>query len=186
MDNKEFTRAEFSFANNRKKIIIEVCDLFEQKGLKVVHCHNTFDTSDEVMRSHSVMGQFIKKCQDENVDLDKIIDTWTEKHSAKAFINEQLPCRKKTFTVGTTCPVKVNREQFVLASFENLEKFLMTGSMDINSYMFFLDNLWKNIGKGGIDNEEVNVPSFGNKIVNITNFSFTPEQKLSLIALSFF
>lgn len=64
---------EYHIPNTHSKVVLEVCNLFEQEGPKVVHCHHTFDTDPEVLRESSVMGQFIKLCQDKQVDLDGVI-----------------------------------------------------------------------------------------------------------------
>jgi len=181
------SKIEYSIPNTHCKVILEVCNLFEQEGLKVIHCHHTFDTDDEVMLGSSVMGQFIKYCKDKQFDLDGEISKWIDKYKCKSAVDESLPCRKNYFNLGELCPIKVDDEQFVLAAFDDLKLFLETGAMEFDSYLSFLDNLWKSFGRLLVlDRSVVNVPAFGNKIVNVANNSFTIDQKIGLIILSYF
>ena len=91
---------EFNIPNTHSRIILEVCNIFEQEGPKVIHCHHTFDTDTEVMRESSVMGQFIKLCKEKNFDVDSQIDKWIAKHVHKSVEDEFLPCRKHIFNIG--------------------------------------------------------------------------------------
>ena len=177
---------EFNIPNTHSRIILEVCNIFEQEGPKVIHCHHTFDTDTEVMRESSVMGQFIKLCKEKNFDVDSQIDKWIAKHVHKSVEDEFLPCRKHIFNIGELCPIVVNEDHFLLASFENLRTFLDTGAMDLDSYINFLDNLWKSLGKQGMDKTALNIPAFGNRIVNVANNAFTIDQKIGLIVQSYF
>ena len=177
---------EYNIPNTHSKVILEVCNLFDQKGPKVVHCHHTFDTDPEVLRESSVMGQFVKLCQDKQVDLDGVITKWAERNAHNSVVVESLPCRKNVFNIGTICPVDVNGDKCFLAAFEDLKLFLETGAMELDAYINFLDNLWSSLCKQGIDKSIVNIPAFGNKIVNIATNSFTIDQKIGLIVQSYF
>lgn len=180
------SKIEYNIPNTHSKVILEVCNLFDQEGLKVVHCHHTFDTDDEVMRESSVMGQFIKMCKENQFDLDSQISKWIEKNKHKSERVDILPCRKQVFNLGELCPVNIDGDMFVLAAFEDLQLFLETGAMEFDAYLNFLDNLWKSLGKLSVEKSVVNIPAFGNKIVNVANNSFTIDQKIGLIIQSYF
>ena len=176
----------YNIPNTPCQIILEVCDLFKQEGIKVVHCHNTFDTDDEVMREFSVMGQFIKLCNDKGVDLDAQIDKWIEKNKRKSVVVETLPCKKNIFELGEVCPISTDSDTYLLTAFNDLRTFLDTGSMDLDSYLYFLDSLWVSLGRLSLEKTAVNIPAFGNKIVNVASDSFTVDQKIGLIVQSYF
>lgn len=99
---------------------------------------------------------------------------------------ESLPCRKNIFNIGTICPVRVGEDKYFLTAFEDLKLFLETGAMELDAYINFLDNLWVSLCKQGIDKSIVNIPAFGNRIVNIATNSFTIDQKIGLIVQSYF
>lgn len=176
----------YKIPNTHSQIILEVCNLFDQEGLKVVHCHNTFDTDSEVMREYSVMGQFIEKCRVKNIDIEAEIDRWIKKNKSKSIKVDTLPCRKNVFTLGDICPITIDGDTFLLTAFEDLHLFLETGAMDMDSYLYFLDQLWKSLGKMGFEKSIVNIPAFGNKIVNVATNGFTIDQKIGLILQSYF
>lgn len=179
-------KATYKIPGTHSQIVLEVCNIFDQTGPKVVHCHNTFDTSSEVMRETSVMGQFIKLCASMDFDLDSAIDNWISKNQQKSAKAEYLPCRKRIFELGTICPINVSDDLYLLTSFEDLKYFLESGAMDFDSYLMFLDNLWMSVVRMGIDKTIINIPTFGNKIVNISNNGFTVDQKVGLIVQSYF
>lgn len=180
------SKIEYNIPNTHSKVVLEVCNLFEQDGPKVVHCHHTFDTDPEVLRESSVMGQFIKLCHDNQVDLDDTISKWVEKNTRNSVVVESLPCRKNIFNIGAICPVDVNGDKYFLTAFEDLKLFLETGAMKLDAYINFLDNLWLSLCKQGMDKSVVNIPAFGNKIVNIATNAFTIDQKIGLIIQSYF
>lgn len=176
----------FQIPNTHSQIILEVCNIFDQSGLKVIHCHHTFDTDDEVMRESSVMGQFIKYCSDKQFNLDEEITKWIEKNRNRSAVEESLPCRKDVFNLGELCPINVNGEMFALAAFDDLRVFLETGAMELDSYINFLDHFWVSLGKLSVEKLVVNIPAFGNKIVNVATNGFTIDQKIGLIVQSYF
>ena len=176
----------YKIPNTHCQIILEVCNLFDQEGLKVIHCLNTFDTDDEVMREFSVMGQFIKRCKDKGVDLDAQIDKWAEKNVRKSVAVDTLPCKKNIFDLGEVCPISTDSDTCLLAAFNDLRTFIDTGAMDLDSYLYFLDSLWVSLGRLSLDKTVVNIPAFGNKIVNVASNSFTIDQKIGLIVHSYF
>ena len=176
----------FQIPNTHSQIILEVCNIFEQKGLKVIHCHHTFDTDDKVVLESSVMGQFIKLCKHKQFDLEGKISKWIDDNKCKSVEDELLPCRKTIFNIGELCPINVEGEMFVLAAFNDLRLLIETGAMDFDSYICFLDNLWKSLGKLSMEKSVVNIPAFGNKIVNVATNSFTINQKIGLIINSYF
>lgn len=177
---------EYSIPNTHSQIILQVCNIFDQEGLKVIHCHNTFDTDDTMVLESSVMGQFIKYCNDKQFDLDNEISKWIERNKRKSIVEESLPCRKDIFNIGVLCPINVNGEMFALATFDDLQLFLDTGAMELDAYICFLDHLWMSLGKFGTEKSIVNIPAFGNRIVNVANNGFTIDQKIGLIVQSYF
>ena len=180
------TVVTFQIPGTHSQIIIEVCNIFEQVGPKVIHCHHTFDTDQEVMRETSVMGQFIKLCKDKDFDLDSEIDKWITRHKQAGIEVESLPCRKTIFDIGTSLPIKVDGDLYILTAFNDLRKFLDTGAMELDSYIEYLDNLWNSVVRVLVDKTIINIPAFGNKIINISNNGFTIDQKIGLIVLSYF
>lgn len=136
----------FHIPNTHCQIILEVCNLFDQEGPKVILCHNTFDTDSEVMSEKSVMGQFIAKCREKAIDLDAIIEGWIKKNIQRSIAVEKLPCRKNVFNLGEICPITIEENTYLLTAFEDLQLFLETGAMDIDSYIFFLDRMWLSLG----------------------------------------
>lgn len=178
--------ATFHVPNTHSKIVLEKCNLFDQEGSKVIHCHNTFDTDESVMRKYSVMGQFIDLCAEKEFNLNESIDSWIDKNKSRAVISDALPFRRYIFNLGELCPILLNGDIFFLTAFEDFMLFLETGAMDMDSYVSFLDNMWKNLGKQGVDKAVLNIPAFGNKIVNVATNGFTIDQKIGLIVQSYF
>lgn len=177
--------ATFNIPGTHSQIQIEVCSIFEQDGPKVVHGYHTFDTDPELVRESSVVGQFVAMCHSKQFDLDAEIDKWIMIHENKSHVLESLPCRKHIFDYGEILPIKLDGQLFLLTAFENLSMFLETGAMDLDSYISFLDNLWEYLVRAGIDKTIINIPAFGNKIVNISSNSFTVDQKIALIVQSY-
>ena len=179
-------RATYKIPNTNCQIILEVCDLFAQSGLKVIHCLNTFDTNDGVIIPNSVMGQFIRKCKDKSFDLDTEIDKWIEKNKRKSIPVDALPYKKNIFNMGEICQIAIEKDTYLLAAFNDLRTYQDTGAMDLDSYLFFLDSLWLSLGRIGLDKTTINIPAFGNKIVNVASNRFAIDIKVSLIVQSYF
>ena len=179
------TTVSYRIPGTHCQIILEVCDLFEQKGLKVIHGLNTFDTEIKEMREDSVMGQFIKRCKDKKIDFKAQIDEWIEKNKQNSVAVDTLPYKKNIFNLGEVCQISKGKDKYLLTAFNDLQTFLDTGGMDLDSYLYFLDSLWVSLGKLGLKKEVLNIPAFGNKIVNVASDDFTIDQKIGLIVQSY-
>lgn len=88
--------------------------------------------------------------------------------------------------MGDICPITIDGETFLLTAFDDLQLFLKTGAMDMDSYLYFLDQLWNSLRIISFDKSIVNIPAFGNKIVNVGTNDFTIDQKIGLILQSYF
>lgn len=175
----------FKVPGTNKKIILEVCDLLEQNGLKVIHCHNTFDTDFEVVRRKSLYGQFLTKCRNENYDIDADIASWIERHNDNCPTCESLPNLKQMFEIGEVCPLDINGEDYALVAFDNLKLVLQNNGMDIDSYMDFLDSLWRGLIRKKVNKSLVNIAVFGDKMISIGQKYFSQDQKIAFIVISF-
>lgn len=186
MTTQQNNSATFDIPGTHSKVKLEVCDIFEKTGPKVIHCHHTFDTDPLVMKEYSVMGQFVQLCEENEVGIDEYIEEWVNKNESKSAYMESLPCRKHIFELGEIIHIDVAGETYLLTAFEDLVQIQETGAMEIDSYISFLDNFWASCGKARIDRTTLNITTFGNKIVNISNNGFTIDQKLGLILQSYF
>ena len=105
---------EFTLPGSDSKLTMLVADLFEQQGLKIVHCSKSFETHKDVVRSNSVIGQFIDYCKINNVNLDFQIDEWCKNMSHIGKVDMSLKYRNKKYDIGTLCPIDTDKGVFCL------------------------------------------------------------------------
>lgn len=166
------------------RVIIECCDILRQKGLKVIHTVDTFDTElDRIITPRSLHGAFLTMCKQRGVDLDNILES-SLTHYQPISTDDTLPGRKQRYALGMVCPLKIHDDHYCFASFTRLQP---DGSIQVtrHEYIDYLRNLWRNLSSPTIREEEVNVAVMGNRFVDLPA-EFSTEQKIDLMIQSFF
>ena len=160
------TMAVYKDKHSDIRVIIECCDILEQRGMKVIHVVDTFDSElNRIITPRSLHGAFIRLCQVEKVDLDAII----EDHLAKLVpvdSDESLPGRKNRYELGSICPITIGDKHYCWAAFTHLQP---NGTIKISKdeYIQCLKNLWRNLAAPTIREEVVNVAVMGNRFVDL-------------------
>lgn len=179
-------RVSTTYHDNRTdiKVIIENCDLLQQKGLKLIHSVDTFDTAlGSIISPRSLHGAFLNYCQQQGVDIAAL-----QQESLATLTNgiadDSLPGNKTRYPLGTLCPITVNHEDFVLVSFSQLQA---DGSIQLTkqNYINFLMQLWRNLAVPTIRQDEINVAVMGNRFVDLPA-EFSTEQKIDIMIQTFF
>ena len=178
------TKAAYKDPKTDLKVIVECCDLFEQDGLRIIHCVDTFDTAlGTIISPRSVHGLFLKKCKQAGVDADAEIDN-ALRHTRPTSRDEALPGRKDRYALGTICPIDIGDNTYGLVSFSHLNK---EGSIEITrkEYVNFLMNMWKNLAAPTLRQDIINVAVMGNRFVDLPS-DFSTEQKIDMMIQTFF
>lgn len=166
------------------KVIIECCDLFKQKGLKVIHVVDTFDMLlHKIITPHSLHGAFLQRCEKLGVNVDEQIDSGL-RNLQSTEEDSSLPGRQYKYELGTLCAVQVENEPYCCVAFTRLRK---DGGIEISKdeYIECLKNMWRNLAAPRFRNDEVNVAVMGNKFVDLPA-EFSTEQKIDLMIQTFF
>lgn len=178
------TRAVYKDKKTDIWVIIECCDLLQQKGLKVVHTVDTFDTElGRIISPRSLHGAFLKLCEQAGVHADEQIDATLE-HLVPRTVDEKLPGRKRQYGLGTVCRVDVGAEPYACVAFTRLQP---NGTIEITQeeYIRCLKQMWRNLSNPINRNDIVNVAVMGNKFVDLPA-EFSTEQKIDLMIQTFF
>ena len=165
-------------------MIVECCDLFEQDGLRTIHCVDTFDTAlGSVISPRSVHGAFLKICKERGVDIDSAVDNGLHFIKPES-TDENLPVRKDRYPLGTVCPVTIGNDKYCMVSFTHLQP---NGSIAITrkEYTDFLLSMWRNLANPILREDEVDVAVMGNRFVDLPA-EFSTEQKIDLMIQTFF
>ena len=173
------TRAVYKDKKTDIWVIIECCDLLQQKGLKVVHTVDTFDTDlARIISPRSLHGAFLKLCEQAGVHADEQIDATLE-HLVPRTVDEKLPGRKRQYGLGTVCRVNVGAEPYACVAFTRLQP---NGTIEITQeeYIRCLKQMWRNLSNPINRNDIVNVAVMGNKFVDLPA-EFSTEQKIDLV-----
>lgn len=183
---KNWPRMQASYRDLRTdtRVVVECADLLREKGLKVIHSVDTFDTElGRIITPRSLHGVFLKYCQQRRFPLDEQIDI-ALRPLKKGKVDHQLPGRKQRYPLGTACPIVVDGEPFVLVSFSHLQA---DGSIQITrqEYTDFLMKMWENLSKPNIREEVINVAVMGNQFIDLPS-EFTTEQKIDIMVQTFF
>lgn len=178
------TRAAYKDKKTDIWVIIECCDILQQKGLKVIHTVDTFDTElERIISPKSLHGAFLQLCKQKNIAIDELLNT------ALATIkplrrNKDLPGRKEQYALGTICRINIGTEPFCCAAFTRLQP---NGTIKITKeeYITCLKQMWRNLANPLNRNDVVNVAVMGNKFVDLPS-EFSTEQKIDLMIQTFF
>ena len=178
------TRAVYKDKRSDIRVIIECCDLLQQKGLKVIHTVDTFDSElDRIITPRSLHGAFLQQCKKQGVDIDQQIDNnLTALTPAKT--DDKLPGRKNRYALGTLCPLDVKGEPYCWVAFTHLQT---NGTITITQkqYIDCLKTMWRNLSEPRIRRDVVNVAVMGNHLVDLPA-EFSTEQKIDLMIQTFF
>lgn len=178
------TKSVYKDPHSDLHVIVECCDIFEQDGLRVVHCVDTFDNElGRIINPRSVHGIFLKYCQAEGIDVEAEI-TKGLKFVKPTGSDENLPGKKDRYPLGTVCPVFTDKGDFCMVSFTHLQP---NGSIAINrqEYTTFLLDMWHNLAQPLLRHDTVNVAVMGNRFVDLPA-EFSTEQKIDLMIATFF
>ncbi len=178
------TQTSFKDKNTDITVIIECCNIFKQKGLKVIHVVDTFDMElHRIITPHSLHGAFLQRCETLGVNVEEEIDKALSNLSPLGE-EQMLSGRKNRYELGALCPIQVDNEPYCCVAFTHL---LPNGNIEItkDEYVECLKRMWRNLSAPRIRNEEVNVAVMGNKFVDLPA-EFSTEQKIDLMIQTFF
>ena len=165
-------------------VIVECCDLLQQKGMKVIHTVDTFDTElNRIISPRSLHGAFLQLCQQHQIDIDGQIDAALERRVPRS-VNENLPGRKNQYGLGTVCCVNIGEDPYACVAFTRLQP---NGTIEITKeeYIRCLKQMWRNLSEPRNRHDEINVAVMGNKFVDLPA-EFSTEQKIDLMLQTFF
>lgn len=178
------TIAVYKDKNTDIRVIIECCDILEQRGMKVIHVVDTFDSElDTIITPRSLHGAFIRRCQAQQVDLDTMIEDQLAK-LVPVSSDENLPGRKNRYELGSLCPITIEDKHYCWVAFTHLQA---NGTIQItkDEYIACLKKMWRNLASPTIREEVVNVAVMGNRFVDLPA-EFSTEQKIDLMIQTFF
>lgn len=178
------TKAVYKDSATDLRVIVECSDLFEQEGLRVIHCVDTFDTElNTIISARSVHGAFLQRCQAAGINVDEAIDN-SLRFTQPAGTDDELPGRKVRYPLGTVCPVSIGSDDYCMVSFTHLNK---DGNISITrkEYTDFMINMWRNLAAPTLRHDVVNVAVMGNRFVDLPA-EFSTEQKIDLMIQTFF
>jgi len=178
------TRAVYIDKQSDIRVIIECCDLLQQKGLKVIHTVDTFDSElERIITPRSLHGAFLQQCKKLGVDIEPQIDNYLQQLTpAKTY--DALPGRTNRYGLGTLCPLEVKGEPYCWVAFTHLQT---NGTITITQkqYIDCLKTMWRNLSEPRIRRDVVNVAVMGNHLVDLPA-EFSTEQKIDLMIQTFF
>ena len=165
-------------------VIIECCDLLQQRGVKVIHMVDTFDTElGRIISPRSLHGAFLQFCKDKKVSIENLIHTQLARY--KPLKSDQtLPGNKDKYALGTICPVDIDSERYCCVAFTKLKP---NGTIEISKsdYIRCLKAMWRNLADPRMRGEEINVAVMGNRFVDLPA-EFSTEQKIDLMIQTFY
>lgn len=164
----------YNLPNLDSQIIVEQCDLLEQEGLKVIHCPQSFAVGNDVINPHSVIGQFMKNCRMNNVDVLSQIERWIQ--------TNHLSLKTEP---GDLCPIDANDEVYLLATFCKSENKFTSDSLSVADYFDYWNGIWCNMMNLAVDRSVLNVGVPGDKLVSVGSAFFNLEQKIGVIVSTY-
>ena len=182
--NWPHTRAAYKDKTSDIWVIVESCDLLKQKGTKVIHMVDTFDTElGRIISPKSLHGAFLQQCKDKQVPIDDLLNAQLA-HLQPVKEDPSLPGKTNRYTLGTVCPVDIEDERYCCVAFTRLQP---NGTIEISKsdYIRCLKAMWRNLADPRIRGEELNVAVMGNRFVDLPA-EFSTEQKIDLMIQTFF
>lgn len=176
----------YRIPDSKTRIIIEEANLFDQDGLKIVHCPRQFETHSDVICHHSLIDQLVCKSREAQADIDKQIDDWCRQNAKDGHVDQRLPRRQVVFKFGKLCPIVIGSEHFYLAAFNYSSSQQDLKPLNVQDYIAFWNNIWANLQQLGNTPRTINVPIPGGVHVDFMNRHFDINQKIGIIVSSFF
>lgn len=178
------TKAVYKDKNTDIRVIVECCDLLQQKGTKVIHMVDTFDTElGRIISPQSLHGAFLQICKEKQISIDDVLNVQLAKHKPLKD-DPSLPGKTRKYMLGTICPIDIEEERFCCVAFTKLQP---NGTIEISKsdYIRCLKSMWRNLADPRIRGEELNVAVMGNRFVDLPA-EFSTEQKIDLMIQTFF
>lgn len=169
----------------RTMIHIEAANIFDQQGLKIVHCPTQFETHPDVICPHSLIEQLVSKSREAGCDIDAQIDTWCHQNAHQGTRDQRLPHRQISFPIGKLCPLTIGGDEYYLAAFNYSSSRKDLRPLGVQDYIAFWRNIWSNLQTLGNISGHINVPIPGGVHVDINNPHFEVNQKIGIIASTF-
>lgn len=147
------------------RVVIEAGNIFEQSGTKLIHCRSDFDFREKRnYNEQSVAGQFVRLCMEAGVPIPR-----TDRQE-----------------LGNVVEMRINDEPYVAVAFCN-----MTGccieEMSTADYRQLLYRMWRSIASNAlIQRDRLVMTPFGGRVASVGNASFSLEQRMAAIVLSYF
>ncbi len=174
----------YQSSKHNLNIEIKVCDLFDQEGIRVIHCVDDFETSPRYIKDDSVFGQFLQNNRGKKSQInDEIAKQLEEKTSDGSY---DFPSRRtKYYHIGTTLHYSIDCDEYRIVAFNHWDKDGHILPYTIEDYRSFLRCLWENLSREG-KSSIINITLMGN---NFTRFRATQpntEHKIWIILESVF
>jgi hypothetical protein len=174
---------------NNSDLVVEFkfCDLFEQKGAKVVAVMDTFDTDfrHNLVDKYTLHGKLIIKYYSGKEHLldTEIRDSLSRTGFTPFEVNPNLRGKKEKYSIGTTVIIQPNNEYFYLTA---LTAMTETGNVTIQPEYLIdaLANLWQFVPSYGKPMDIINIPIIG-KSLNRLPPEYTHQKIAREIANSF-
>lgn len=180
-----FLKAEIAF-----KMTIKKCDIFTQKGLKVIHCPATYETDLRIIYKDSLIGQFMRKFENERSSIESQIAEFIAQPSQSSNKTWNQESGKYKFTPGIACPIDIDNEKYILSAFNEQTKKEQIKDLSLSDYIIYWENLWESLWNNlpSSRNLEVNVAVPGGNFVSVTAGPdyFNLRQKVGVIVHTFF
>lgn len=158
--------------------------MFEQDGIRVIHCMDDFESSTKYIYPRSVFGQLLTRCQEQGeIFGDYIKEQLAEKDSDGQY---DLPMRKtKHYPIGTVLNFSLKDEDYRIVAFNHWDEEGYITKYTIDEYRSFLKRLWKYLMREG-KNSTINITLMGNNFTAFTGAQPDTEQKIWMILESLF
>jgi hypothetical protein len=181
-------KASYNDKLTDSKVIIECCNLFKQKGQKIIHSTDTFDTKLDIMGTETINGQFLKMNEKEIKNIaDQIQKGLQNIPSLNKEADETLQGNKFRYEYGTACPINLGDNKYCLVAFGHLCENPRNVEFDPNNYRDFLLRMWTSLSEArfGGKQREIDVAIIGDGLIKFPG-AYTRSQKAALMAETFF
>lgn len=172
-------------------VVVEVCNIFEQTGLKVIHTTDTFDM--DRVKAGTVVAQFANLCRNNNFDVTKEIIK-NLKNDDFVESDNSLPGLKDRYKLGSVCffgsfpdDVKNARHfsKYCLVAFSHIHPGYVD-RLSLNEYIETLGIMWNNLSVANVNSDNtINITVIGDQNLRLPDdCNFT--QKIGLIIETFY